>query len=108
MKTPYIHIYGQAYNHSDAFIIGNEEGLIALADALDMVSAHWNDDTIAVNAFACDGEGYKIIIKRTDDKEMEQLELPYTETYQSDYDNIDGKSPVEFIGVDAYKKLFGK
>jgi len=104
MKTPYIHIYGQSMNHDDLFIIGNKEGLIALSDALDMVSAHWNDDSIGVDVFAKDGEGYKIIIKRANDDEMEQLMLPYTEGYA----NWKGKSPVELIGVDVYKKLFGR
>jgi hypothetical protein len=111
MKTPYIHIYGQAYNHSNAFIIGNYDGLMLLLRALEK-TLHYeptpNGDAVGTNFFVGDGEGYKIIIKETSNEEMAQLELPYTETYQSDYDNIDGKSPVELIGVDAYRKLFGK
>lgn len=104
MKIPYIHIYGQYSNHDDAFIIGNKEGLIALSDALDMVSAEWNNDTIGVDIFTCDGEGYKIIIKRANDEDMEQLMLPYTEGYG----NWKGNSPIELIGEENYRKLFGK
>ena len=107
MKVPYIHIYAQAWNHSDAFIVGNKEGLIALADALDMVSAHWNDDIIGVDVFANNGEGYKIIIKRTSDEDMQQLKLPYPDD-EVHGNEVGGKSPFELVGKEAYIKLLGK
>jgi hypothetical protein len=68
-----LNIYGQYSFHTNARIIGNTEGLNALANAIQEAinkgqSSTLEEDNRTNNPlFASDGEGYKIIIECHDD-----------------------------------------
>ncbi len=67
-----LHIYAQAWEHMDAHIIGNTEGLMALKAAIEKaliddkgISAtpsEWEYDEVMVS----DGEGYQVFVMRRD------------------------------------------
>ena len=58
-----LNIYGQAFYHQEARIVGNTEGLTELRDAINQAiltskARTGNDDPL----FASDGEGYEVIV----------------------------------------------
>ena len=65
-----LNIYGQAYYHSDAKIIGNREGLLQLKKTIENALMHGKATTEtevirtdeSTPLFASDGEGYEVII----------------------------------------------
>ena len=64
-----LNIYGQYYWHTEARIVGNQEGLLELRDAIDKAiktskSCTSNDEPL----FASDGEGYEIIVECHNDE----------------------------------------
>ena len=63
-----LNIYGQWAWHTEARIIGNREGLVALRQAIDEVL---KGDVITAKQktgiYASDGEGYEVIIELHDD-----------------------------------------
>ena len=72
-----LHIYAQDSWHQEAFIVGNEEGLLELRNALDL--ALKSKQGIA-NVFPTDGEGYEAYVLLVGDDEEDkfhQLKLPY-------------------------------
>lgn len=91
-----LHIYGQANWHDDAFIVGNEQGLLRLRAAIDRALAN---GTSAASAFPRDGEGYSTFVMKMSDKQMEQLTMPYC-TLRSER----GLHPVSAILLSDYDK----
>jgi hypothetical protein len=102
-----LHIYAQPYNHSDAWIVGDTEALIALRDALNKLidpPLFGDKDTLAgVKSFCNDGEGYTtLILKVEDDIVWDQLTLPYNEVKdQRQYE----KNPYSIVGHEDYKRV---
>lgn len=78
MKT--LHVFSQDVWHDPAFIIGTKEGLEELKTAL--ITALELDERGAGRAdeYTRDGEGYEIIVKLLSDEDMQQLQLPYTDS----------------------------
>ena len=65
-----LNIYGQEYWHTDARIIGNRNGLLALQKVI--AEALHNGKAMSENTpdplFASDGEGYSVIVECHDDE----------------------------------------
>jgi len=63
-----LNIYGQPFEHAEAIIKGNREGLVELRDAIDRALRNGKAETAHPHdcIFASDGEGYHIIIERHD------------------------------------------
>ena len=63
-----LHIYGQAYEHGDAFLVGNTGALKLLRDAIDQALATGQGQTPDTGdcLFAADGEGYTVRVVRND------------------------------------------
>ncbi|MDD5704040.1 MAG: hypothetical protein PHU23_18565 [Dehalococcoidales bacterium] len=99
-----IHIYDQPFEHSDARILGNREGLTSLRDAIDRALAgekvvmggfdHKNlDSQVLHNAedviWATDGEGYELHVECNDSDWMSEFwnrdeNKPYYYSYMGD------------------------
>lgn len=66
-----LNIYGQAFWHSEARIVGNREGLEALKQTLDdALRVHREKATTADDKeplFASDGEGYEVVVEMHND-----------------------------------------
>ena len=60
-QTPWLHLRGQFTYHGEALISGTKPGLIALRDALTKAIEERDAE---LEAFASDGEGYAITIRR--------------------------------------------
>lgn len=67
-----LHIYGQDLWHDSATIVGDEEALENLGDAIDKAL---EDGQSKSESFVKDGEGYEILISKHDD--MDELPTPY-------------------------------
>ena len=73
--VPWLHVYPQYSNHSELKIIGNPAALLGLAAALQMAVENGNAEC---DGFVKDGEGYEIIILRTNMTGLRYSSLPYT------------------------------
>ena len=69
-----LHIYSQIMWHDPAYIVGTEEGLIALRNAIDGALAR---DVGVETSYVNDGEGFSIAIKKVDEVTAEKLAVPY-------------------------------
>ena len=76
-----VHIYGQYTHHTDAFILGDEKGLLTLKSAIVTALTSPNKKGI-VDVFCNDGEGYTIGIKLVKDTNI--LPVPYEAYYAQD------------------------
>jgi len=65
-----LNIYGQEAWHSEARIVGNRAGLVALKGAIDGALAVGKVSTHSPNEglFASDGEGYEVTVECHDDE----------------------------------------
>ena len=72
----HLHIYGQDCWHSEAFILGDTEGLKALRDAIDKALATGQG---FASAFVNDGEGFFTAIAQVDKDTLDKLAVPYTD-----------------------------
>ena len=61
-ELPWLHVYGQFCWHSEAAIVGTKNGLVALRDA---ISKAIDTGSGTAEAFATDGEGYAIEVRRS-------------------------------------------
>ena len=89
-----VHIYAQYAPHSDAIILSNEEGLVALRKAIDIAISSKGTYSPKVFVFCNDGEGYSIKIGCIEDeKTLDSIPVPYTaEGFLSNPSNyLDGK-----------------
>ncbi|MHA2427584.1 MAG: hypothetical protein ACXADB_06140 [Candidatus Hermodarchaeia archaeon] len=66
-----LHIYSQWQWHDSAHIVGDEEALKRLRDAIDN-ALEWGSDY--TEAMTSDGEGFRVIIVKGD---VDELTLPY-------------------------------
>ena len=85
MNHGILHLYAQYAHHMDAFIMGNEEGLIALRDAINE-AIYPGKIKSEVEVFCNDGEGYTIYVKVVSDifHTNTKLPVPYTADYAQD------------------------
>lgn len=72
---PWMHIYGQFTQHDTAKIVGNVSALKALRDAID--AAIKDGKAEAKNVCTTDGEGYGVLVERTNLTGLRHTRLPY-------------------------------
>ena len=90
MSNGIVHIYAQYAHHMDAFVIGNEEGLIALRDAINE-AIYPGKVKSEVEVFCNDGEGYTIYVKVVPEifhGDTDKLPVPYTADYAQDKSGV--------------------
>lgn len=73
-----LNIYAQYAHHTEAIVIGNEQGLIALWAALNEI-LFTGKEKAKTDVFCSDGEGYTIIAEKKSD--CNNLLVPYTAEY---------------------------
>lgn len=78
-----LHIYAQAFEHGEAFIVGTEESLLALRGAIDQALAA---NIGECDNFVSDGEGYSTYVIKVVKDEAETLGRPYAEIVHRDMD----------------------
>lgn len=76
-----LHLYGQAFWHDDAYIVGTPRDLLALRDAIDraLVESH-----TTIESFTADGEGYRLTVIATDEDTASRMSMPYTDEVARD------------------------
>jgi hypothetical protein len=74
-QAPILHIIAQTYHHQPAFVIGNQEGLTALRDAID--AALKGNDPAEAGVRPSDGEGYRVHVRCVTD--CDNIPLGYTD-----------------------------
>lgn len=70
-----LHVYPQVQWHDSAYIVGDEEALLKLRDAIDRALVSNRDKCLT---FINDGEGYEIHVIKTDETTMDKMGVPYT------------------------------
>ena len=73
-----IHVIAQKAWHDPAFIVGNREGLERLRDTI--IAALSTEDIASMDAFADDGEGFRLHVCCVTDAGMETVPYGYTAT----------------------------
>lgn len=80
-----LHIYAQAYEHHESYIVGTREELAKLRDsisnALNNKSIGRSSDSLTEH-FTSDGEGYDLTVKVIPNSIESKLELPYAESIE--------------------------
>lgn len=71
-----LHLYAQARNHDEAYIVGTFAALAALRKTIDAALA---GEPARCDAFVADGEGYPVFVLLRPAGAMLQLEYPYTD-----------------------------
>jgi hypothetical protein len=81
---PFLHVYGQAWWHNDAIIVGDEAALYALRNAIDYALLHRYADSADV--FVGDGEGFNVRVLVADSNEIsdEKFPMPYSDDCAKD------------------------
>lgn len=95
-----LHIYAQPDCHTEAWVVGDREGLKALRDAIDAALAD-EDKSASTEVFAQDNEGYKILVVQTDRQTVDRkdIRLPYANAA------YEGKHPLVLVGPSRYREL---
>lgn len=106
-----LHIYAQAWEHNDAWIVGTREGLTALRDALNRALTNEQTAPAACLQFVTDGEGYTCFIVPNDadwqSEKWMKLYRPYTDETAKDHrKDEDVLSPYQLLGKEAYRRLY--
>lgn len=102
LKT--LHVYSQAGEHREAFIVGDPAALKALRDAVGRALTRKDS---SFTAYAADGEGYTTVVvcREADDPVWvgvgSQLRLPYTARPHDD----DDLTPFDLLEPERYRKL---
>jgi len=73
-----LHIYAQEWEHQKAYIVGSEDALNSLRDAIHTALREHTSESRVI--FAADGEGYRVhFIALEDGQQWNRLALPYTD-----------------------------
>ncbi len=99
-----LHLYGQAWPHETAFIVGDTETLKKLRDAIDAALKH---EVGGASFYTQDGEGYDVMVVDASKMNTEELHLPYSdmEGIGLKLDNSALLTPVDLIGKERFVKL---
>ena len=76
MLTNSLHVYGPLWWHADSHIVGTDEALRGLRDAIDRALV---DGAGYQDCFTNDGEGFTLHVLRVDESTFNRLSLPYTD-----------------------------
>lgn len=77
-----LHIYGQQYQHDDAYIAGTREALLQLQDTITLAMDSGQPE--AVTAYVNDGEGFQLFIIPLSELDADKLTVPYTDEIARD------------------------
>ena len=91
-----VHIYSHYAHHTDAIILGDEQGLIALRDAINE-AIYPGKRKSEVEVFCNDGEGYTIKIGCIDKERIDLMPVPYTASYAKDKSQGWLSNPINFL-----------
>lgn len=84
-EEPIIHVYAQECWHDDAYIVANEEGLLALKKAVDEALEKGKGDAFVYTA---DGEEFTLLVLRIDgglgEGKWPKIAMPYTDKLVSE------------------------
>jgi hypothetical protein len=92
-----LHIYAQADNHREAWIVGHPDSLRRLAGAI-QAALDAADGCASCLQFAADCEGYATIVMARD---PDGLALPYTDPVVE----FEGAHPLSLLGRGRYREL---
>lgn len=76
-----LHIYSQEQWHGNAYVVGNEEALKNLRDAID---AALEKGSGHASSFVNDGEGFYALVVKVDDETAEKIMTPYQDEIAHD------------------------
>jgi len=80
MVNGILHVYGQKAWHDDVYILGDQETMRALADAILRALAGKPSRARKVRAYTNDREGYDVFVAYlSDERELSKLALPYSD-----------------------------
>ena len=80
--VPHMHVFAQGAWHDSVEIVADTKALLGLKKAIEDALATGSGFSMA---FVGDGEGYNILIARTDDEKVfDTLAVPYTEEMASE------------------------
>jgi hypothetical protein len=94
-----LHLYAQAFQHQEAWVVGTKESLIALRDTINQVLE--SGEPKAVSAYTNDGEGYRVLVWGVSDDTVKDLRTPYVDPMGSQ----SGKGPFQIIDLETYRAL---
>lgn len=75
-----LHIFGQNGFHDEVFIVGTADDLAKLAETINTADSSI-DGRSEADFFVADGEGYKVIVLRASEEDMDKLAVPYYDEY---------------------------
>ena len=91
----HLHIYSQVWPHSDAFIVGEQEALEQLRDAITRALERGSPEKLE-GMMVNDGEGFDTyIIQKNDD--WDYLAVPYTDEHFEEGEGSKAFWPTEII-----------
>lgn len=99
MAADILQIYAQPFEHQEAWICGDREGLTKLRDALNIVLD--TDAPASAHSYCVDGEGYATVILPVDGETLLDVMLPYTE-----FEGVlRTKGPFNLLSKEKYREL---
>jgi hypothetical protein len=101
--TNILHVYGQRMPHTEAWVVGDLEGLQRLKAAVERAIAEGSG---VAHAFVEDGEGYPLLVIQATDDKLEKLVMPYThEMYETAIQNGTRVHPADLLPAARYATL---
>lgn len=98
-----LHIFGQPWEHAEAWISGDMEALKSLRDALTRAIESGKADSS--EAFTRDGEGYYVMVVPVSDETADKLVLPYTDVPYGYLEQGKGVYPNREVSLEEYRRL---
>jgi len=96
---PLLHLYAQPWSHAEAWVVGTEDGLRALREAIDR--ALGAEGSSRAEAMTQDGEGYRVLVAKVEGERPDLL-LPYAEATS---ETGKGEHPLRLVGTSRYQTL---
>jgi hypothetical protein len=78
-----VHLWSPMSFHEPQWVVGNKAGLQALRDAIDI--ALKTHGSACAEVFTNDGEGYDLGVHCIADSDIDNLAVPYTESYAKEH-----------------------
>lgn len=103
-----LHVYGQPYCHDDLWVVGDEQGLLALRDALNEVLSG-RKDLACGQSMTADGEGFDILVWKRPSEDLDSMLLPYVDWELNGLpdESENDKHPVRQVDLDEYRHVKG-
>lgn len=105
MTTPLLHIYAQPDSHTEAWVVGDRAGLLALRAAIDEALADEEKSGATDVVYALDNEGFKVIVACTSPEDLERKDVVWPYTSHIHHQKVGRKHPMSVIGPSRYREL---